>query len=141
MQSKPLFRHFASSLNALSNCIARNNGEWEIKHESNLIYLAKEFMPSGSGVDNGTKIDIDACLKNPKRLVFTCGFHHMNDCGFYYGWTEHQIIVTASLQFEFDLRITGRDRNQIKEHLHEIFSHALTRSVVQTVDGFEFAKE
>jgi hypothetical protein len=134
-----LYTHFARSLNALSNCIASNNGEWQIRHESTLVHLAQSFMPSGSGIDCGTKLDIDASLRDPSRLVFTFSFHHMNEGGMYDGWTDHKLIVSPSLQFDFELKITGRDRNEVKEYLYEVFHNALAAELEQTPDGFAFA--
>lgn len=43
----------------------------------------------------------------------------------YDGWTDHTVIVTPSLRSGFDIRITGRDRNQTKEYLYEVFDSAL----------------
>lgn len=124
-----LYQRLASALCAMRNCIASNNSEWLGKHEDTLLYLVKNHMPSGSGVDSGTKFDVDACLRNPERLVFTFGYHHMNESGMYDGWTHHKAIVTPSLQFGFKLRITGPDRNGIKEYLHDLFSTALDQEI------------
>ena len=86
----------------------------------------KEIMasaPSGSGIDSGTTLDRDK--STPQRLVFTFGYHHMNDAGYYDGWTEHKAIVTPCILFGIRLRITGRDRNQVKDYLHDVFYHWL----------------
>lgn len=81
--------------------------------------LVKDTAPSGSGIDTGTKINLEKSSAN--KLVFEFGFHHMNENGFYDGWTEHTAIVTPSLTSQFDLRITGRNRNDIKDYLHDTF--------------------
>jgi len=49
--------------------------------------------------------------------------------GYHDGWTDHQLIVTPSLQFGFHIRITGKDRNQTKDYLHETFQYALSEEV------------
>jgi hypothetical protein len=139
MNPKPLYIHFASALDALSNCIARGNTEWQSRWEAKLDALTKDFMPSGSGIDSGTKMDLEASLRDPSRLVFTTAFHHMNEAGMYDGWTEHKVVVSPSLMFGFDLKITGRDRNDIKEYLHEVYSLALQELIVETADGFNRA--
>jgi hypothetical protein len=46
----------------------------------------------------------------------------MNEGGYYDGWTEHQVIITPSLQHGFDVRVTGQDRNEIKDYLAELFT-------------------
>lgn len=141
MSSKALYQTLASSLNALSNCIASGNA-YAATHESNLETLVSEFMPSGSGIDSGTKLDLDESLRHKgARLVFTTAFHHMNQDGYYDGWTEHKVIVTPSLQFGFDLKITGRDRNDIKEYLHEVYHHALTQIIRYDETGFSLVRE
>lgn len=120
-----VFQAIASAVQARINCIANNNTEWRDKHEERAEILCKEFLPSGSGFDCGTKIDFDK--STGEKLVFTTSFHHMDENGMYGGWTEHEIIVTASLQFEISLRIIGRDRNNLKEMMYEQFQYALTR--------------
>ncbi len=123
---RKVYQEIASAVSARLNCIASNNIEWQHKHEEKILNLVKNYMPSGSGVDNGTRIDFSNI--NPKRIVFYADFHHMNDNGYYSGWTEHTIIVTPSFD-GFDLRITGRDRNDIKEYLGDLFHHALNEVV------------
>ncbi len=121
--TKPLYQQLASLLQARLNCIASNNQEWLGNHNQKILELVKEFMPSGSGIDSGTEMDLDA--SNPDKLVFTFGYHHMNEGGYYDGWTFHKAIVRPSLMSGFNLTITGKDRNQIKEYLHETYSQAL----------------
>lgn len=93
-----------------------------------------DYLPSGSGIDSGTKLDESS---KPERLVFTFGFHHMDEDGYYDGWTEHTAIVTPSLANEYELRITGRNRNDIKDYLHETFDSVLNHPV----DEYRVARE
>jgi hypothetical protein len=53
----------------------------------------------------------------------------MND-GFYSGWTDHTVIVRPSFR-GINVRISGRDRNGIKEYLAETYDYALTQEVEQ----------
>lgn len=85
------------------------------------------YLPRGSGFDVGTKLDWDRSNKN--RLVFTTEFHHMNDVGMYDGWTAHDVFVNPDLCFDFTLRVTGRNRNDIKDLIHEQFNHALLTDI------------
>jgi len=75
------------------------------------------------------KQEFDFDASTPEKLVFLFGFRHMNDVGYHDGWTDHQLIVTPSLQFGFHIRITGKDRNQTKDYLHETFQYALSEEV------------
>ena len=100
---------------------------WRDRHEDLADQLVREHMPSGSGFDSGTKLDWDA--SHAEKLVFTTAFHHMNENGYYDGWTEHVVTVTPSLAHGFHLRISGRNRNDIKEYIDEQFRYALMRDV------------
>lgn len=93
------------------------------KHELTIERLVRDFMPSGSGFDAGTKLDLDA--SHAEKLVFTTGYHHMDESGGYDGWTEHVVTVTPSLTSGFNLRVSGRNRNDIKDYMHKSFAHAL----------------
>ena len=137
MQTKPLYRHIASIFNALQNC-RKSGNEFAKTHESNLSGLIYDFMPHGSGIDHG--VTFEESESNSEKLVFSFGYHHMDKNGYYNGWTDHKLIVKASLQFEIDLKITGRDRNQIKEYLYETFSHALNDEIAQDENGFYSVK-
>lgn len=130
----PLFRHIARTLEASIISRSRNNAEWAAAHQVSIDRLTNEFMPSGSGIDSGTKFDFGA--SKPNRLVFTTSYHHMDEHGGYDGWSEHSVIVTPSLTRDFDIKITGRDRNEIKEYLYEVFNSALSEIIEETADGF-----
>ncbi len=118
-----LYATLASLVTARANCEASGNDEWYSKHSERIVELVKELMPSGSGIDCGTKLDLT--VSDAEKLVFITSYHHMDEAGGYDGWTEHTVIVTPSLQHGFNLRITGRDRNGIKEYLYDVFSECL----------------
>ena len=86
--------------------------------------------PSGSGIDTGTELDLEATNEN--RIVFTCGFHHMDENGCYDGWTEHKILIKPTFA-GFDIRVTGRDRNQIKEYLADEFHNWLSKPLPEYI--------
>ena len=117
-----IYSQLASIVGAYHRCVASGNAEWEQKHEERIEEILESF-PSGSGFDNGTKLDFDA--SGDDKLVFNTAFHHMNDCGMYDGWTEHTVVVTPSLSLGFHVKVTGRDRNGIKDYIAECFSCAL----------------
>lgn len=73
--------------------------------------------PSGSGFDNGTQL----LVAERKRLVFGTAYHHLDDSGYYTGWTEHKVVVTPRFG-GFDLRVTGRNRNGIKDYIADVFT-------------------
>lgn len=121
-----LYQEIARAIDAYKRCAKQPGHEWTPKWEKRIQDML-DMLPSGSGWDCGTKLDYDA--SSGEKLVFYGSYHHMNDGGMYDGWTEHQIIVTPSLGFGFKLRVTGRDRNQIKDYLGEMFDCALREEV------------
>lgn len=124
-----LYQQLAQTLSSFIFCrdgdIDRQ--EWQDRHETRLEDLVKEHLPSGSGFNAGTKIDLDE--SKPDRIVFTTSFHHLNEAGYYDGWTEHKVILKPSLAYGFRLTIHGRDRNQIKEYIHDVFHSALNLDI------------
>jgi hypothetical protein len=124
-----LYQELASTVSARLNCIVAGNATWEDKHTERIETLVANYLPRGSGIDQYPTIDLDESTE--ERLVFHFGYHHMNENGFYDGWTEHILIVRPSLQFDIVLRITGKDRNQVKDYLYDIFDGTLRAEVTQ----------
>ena len=80
MKRSPLYQQLAMTFNALLNCQrqAEQTGTphgWTSKHHATIDDLAKEYLPSGSGFDSGTKFDFDRSKE--ERLVFSTAYHHM----------------------------------------------------------------
>lgn len=114
--------------------------EWETKHFDQLKTLCQNGLPHGSGIDSthpeelhGLSVD----QSTETRLVFHVSFHHMNDVGYYDGWTEHRIVVTPTFT-GFDVRISGRNRNDIKDYLAECYHCALSE-IVDPMTGISVA--
>ena len=121
-----LYRILAGLVLARSNCMSKKS-EFKLRHEENILDLVRRYMPSGSGVDVGTTIDLDKSTS--ELLVFNTSFHHMNYHGMYDGWTEHVVSVKPSLCFGMFTRISGKNRNQIKDYLHDLFWYCLEREI------------
>jgi hypothetical protein len=122
-----VYQQIASCLQAIENCRKSNNQEWLARHAETIKNIVREYLPHGSGIDGENTFDFDG--SEPNRLVFGTSFHHMNDGGMYDGWTDHTVVVTPDLATGFDLHVTGRDRNEIKEYLAECFGQALDQDV------------
>lgn len=114
------YSRIANKLVAYDNCVKSGNNEWLVKHERELNELVENYLPIGSGFDNGTKFNWGESNRN--KLVFDTAFHHMNEGGYYDGWTEHKVIITPDLLFGFNIKITGRNRNDIKEYITQMFN-------------------
>lgn len=120
------YQKLAKRFNAIQNCIESENREWLDKH-AEAIEDIMTTAPSGSGIDTGIAIDLEKSTED--RIILSTAYHHMNESGMYNGWTEHNVYITPSLAFEFNLRITGTDRNEIKEYLHQVIYDWLTEEV------------
>ena len=83
------------------------------------IKTLEKQLPSGSGVDAGSSVNLK--LSTSQKIVIDTAFHHMDGNGYYDGWTEHKVIITPCLKYGYSIRITGRNRNQIKDYLYDLF--------------------
>lgn len=117
------YQILSRALGAKRRCEAQPGNEWTERWQERIDQLLEGF-PSGSGYDKGTQLDESS---EPERLVFNTSFHHMDDGGMYDGWTDHQVIITPSLEMGWHMRITGRDRNGIKEMIGEDFAYQLDK--------------
>lgn len=116
----------ASLLTAIDNCERSGNLEWHARHAARLAYVCAEYLPSGSGIDQGTHIDRSKTTAT--KLVLSCSFHHMDEHGSYDGWTDHTITVRPTFD-GLDVTVGGRDRNDIKNYLGDVFQSALETEV------------
>lgn len=67
---------------------------------------------------------IDRDKTTGSKIVLTMSYHHMDEGGYYDGWTDHTITITPSFD-GIDIAIGGRNRNDIKDYLHEVYYYAL----------------
>lgn len=128
---KTLIQAIAQAFAHWCNCTGGKNPEWESITKDRLDDLIN-MMPRGSGIDDYPKLDFEK--STPNKLVFEFGYHHMSEHGYYDGWTEHVLTVTPSFD-GFDLKISGKDRNQIKDYLYDCFHCALSAIVWMEYKG------
>lgn len=107
-------------LNTIACMVAGLNDSVDADHADDIMDELRQFVcmtaPSGSGFNNGTQL----LTAKPLRLEFGTAFHHMHENGYYDGWTQYKVIVTPSFN-GFDLKVTGRDRNGIKDYIADVF--------------------
>jgi hypothetical protein len=123
-----VYQKIAGLIQAMETCREKNALEWYDKHEQTIFDIEKEFLPSGSGFDSGCTVNLDK--STPDKLVIECPYHCMNDAGYYDGWVYPCIIVTPSLQFDYDLRINwkgynGKYKPLLSDYIVDCFSHCL----------------
>ena len=122
IKARYLYSELAQAIQARKSCEQSGNTEWFDKWSSR-IKTIEDLLPHGSGFDSGTKIDLEA--SHADRLIFQTSFHHMDDAGFYSGWTEHTVTVTPAFIGDYHIRISGRNVNDIKEFIAEEFEYIL----------------
>jgi hypothetical protein len=109
----------ARLLQARLNSIKANNTEWVDKHTIYIDAMLKA-LPHGSGIDNGMQLDFENSTET--RIVFKFSWHHMDENGYYDGWSDHELIITPTFG-DKDLRITGKRLGDIKDHLYQLFDY------------------
>lgn len=129
IQTDNLFKVLARSIEHYHR--VKNNVQFTQAFENTCGKLERieQILPSGSGIDAGCRIDIDN--SNEKRIVITFGYHFMNDAGYYDGWEDYKLILTPSLTNDFDIRITGKNRREIKDYLYELFDYELRQQIAR----------
>ena len=117
----------AKAINWLPN--AKN--EYEQVAKSNIDTLIG-FLPTGSGFDNGIKLNEKT---TPNRIIFDSSFHHMNENGFYDGWSAFKVIVTPSFVCDFDIKVTGVNttRKYFNKDFKEYIAYEYRRKLWQEV--------
>jgi len=115
------YEWIARKVVAINNCRAAGLDNWRERHTEELEAFVRDGAPSGGGFDCGTRIDLDSERSNARRLVFTTAFHHLDEHGSYDGWTEHIVTVRANLALGFELTVSGRNRNGIKDYIADMF--------------------
>lgn len=123
-----LYQKFARTLQAYITCVEKGN-DYSVTHKQTMDSLVRGYLPSGSGFDVGCKLD--TVNSTPERLIFHTSFHHINENGMYAGWSAHKVIVTPSLAFGLNIKVTGRDKNEIKDYIAESFHLALDKEITQ----------
>lgn len=135
-ETVPLYSKIAALLLQWTNC--QKSGNDVGRHRA--AYSLSQIMmraPSGGGIDCGTRLipfDYDGDRYDTTEykggpIKFFVEFHHMNDGGYYDGWTEHTITLRPHLIFGYELTISGKDKNGIKDYLADIYGGWLNESV------------
>ena len=97
------------------------------------IKNAIDMLPHGSGIDGTNTIDFDK--SNDSKIIIQSSYHCMDEYGGYDGWIDFSVIITPSLENDFDLYIVGyfSDRHSkyahVKDYLEDIFQYALDEDI------------
>ena len=98
------------------------------------LTLFKEVLPNGNGIEAGCVISLKS---TKKRIVIDTLYWHTNDSDETSRWTAHQVIITPSFEREINIRITGKNKDNVKDYLHDIFREALMKEYAVFKKGWE----
>ena len=128
---RPLFKEIAAVAGALHRCKNHADATWCNRHDDILTHIERDLLPHGSGIDNGCKIDRDKSTDD--KIVIRFSFHHINDNGYYCGWSDYVVTVTPAFS-GICLKISGRNVNDVKDYLADTFYHCLTSIIAWDTD-------
>jgi hypothetical protein len=83
--------------------------------------VVKRYMPSGSGFDSGTSLNW--VRSNANKLVFTTAFRQEGR------WPQHTVTVTPSFLYQFNIAVSGSNRDEIREFVSDEFAKCLRQEV------------
>ena len=79
----------------------------------------QKYLPIVKGIEKSVIL-----LKSTEnRIVIDTAYWHE----LLQEWTDHQIVVTPSFEGEINVRVTGKNVENIKSHLNHIFREALLK--------------
>ncbi len=126
-------------MSTLAQQLASNLRSKHLQTPSTVNFLVSEYLPHGSGIDG--KIAVDLTKSNEKKIVIDFEYHCMDGNGYYCGWRNYTVIVTPSFT-GIEIRITGRDFNDVKEYFYQIFEASLNTPVIAyTNNGARYVRE
>ena len=108
------------------------NTKWGSKWDDLIDYLQRNHLPHGSGFDCGCKVVEEECVSG-LRLVLKFDYHHMNECGYYDGWSSHKAVVIPYFA-GISVTIKGalpRKYRHSKEYFGETIHYSLTKEIDQ----------
>lgn len=140
MKTTTVVRELASLCQAYRNCVESGNQEWELNHRDRIEDLSKRFLPSGSGFDMGCTVDLDE--SDRRKLVISAPFHHMDEHGYYAGWSDTTVTVTPTfcgIDADAESDFSGVDDEvYVDDHgdyVCETLHYHLTREICVLDDG------
>lgn len=130
MNQPTVVQFLASTLLAIENC-SKRGGMTDVQRKHNKRFeKVMSTAPSGSGIDKGTRYyGCEIERGDVIKIAFQVGFHHMDHNGFYDKWTEHVVVRPSFLGV--NVSVTGRDRNDVKDYLLQVYHAWLTSEAPQ----------
>lgn len=123
-KSKTILMRIVAAIEGMARGRTSGNDVLEDTWQEYLEVLAKNHLPKGGGIDNGTQVDLED--STPTKLVFLLDYHHMNYLGVYTRWTTHKLQVRPAFNAKgFTVKVRGK--SELNEHLRAILEQALVQ--------------
>ena len=92
----------------------------------------QKLLPNGNLIrrEGGSMILLKST--ETKIVIDTAYWHYETS-----RWTEHQVVITPSFEGEINIRITGKNEDNIKEYLQDIFREALMQEYAVFKPGWD----
>jgi hypothetical protein len=110
--------------------IARVASQKNWAKRSKELSLLQELLPNGNGIRGQEGLAVILLESTEKRIVIETTYWHPNDSYETSRCTAHQVVITPSFEGEINIRITGKNENNVKKYLHDIFREALMNEIV-----------
>lgn len=97
--------------------------------KENAVDQLNEYLPSGSGIDCGSKINF--CESTRSKIVIDSAYHYMDENGFYSGWFDFVVIATIDfVGIDVNVKIKrGTNSTPLSlSGLNELFSDYLSET-------------
>ena len=104
--------------------IARVASQKDAKMQRIRFDMLQKLLPIGNGIEKECVISLKS---TKKRIVIDTAYWHPNDNYETGLWTDHQVVITPSFEGEINIRVTGKNVDNIKKYLHEVFREALMK--------------
>jgi hypothetical protein len=116
MEHIKLYAAISRAVQARKTCLDTHDLQGMEKHTETLVRLEK-LLPHGA--------KIDLAESRLEKLVFNTAFRV----------TEHSVVVTPSLAFDFHLRVSGQNPGNVKALLATAFREGLQKLVENPLDS------
>jgi hypothetical protein len=135
--NRKVYAHIA---NLFHSATTATNPYWAKAWKHILIEVIQEHLPSGSGFDNGCSLNFEESKTN--KLVINCDYHHMDENGYYDGWSYNKIVITPDLRWEFNMKLVNmKGGKKLKDYDREYFIDTLNHHLNQEVDIYEIVNK
>lgn len=110
-----------------------------LNNNTHLLKQCENYLPSGSGIGTGTKINLDSSFVSLKtcknqKITLTFSYHRMDSNGFYCGWFDYTVKIYPSFFDSYQIFITCSTKHNDpsdKEYFYDLFYSFLNEEYEQ----------